>query len=149
MDAQAFFVLNVKSDFMKKILFCFLLFCTSSCLKKQPEISLQSEEKTQPSNEFVQGSEDIPLLKGMEKSSEETFGFDSRSGSILTSEYVTKNSFKAVKKFYSQTLPQMGWKLHATADHQITFKREKEKLEIEFKQNGKQNKVKFFYSSSF
>lgn len=100
------------------------------------------------SEEFAQGSEDIPLLVGMEKISGDSLGFDSNSGSIISSSYEVKADFKKVRNFYLETLPQMGWKLVQNGEKSAVFKRDKEKLEIEFIQNGKMKRVNFFISSA-
>jgi hypothetical protein len=130
---------------MKQILsliFCSLLI--SSCSKN----FFQKSEKVEASEEFVQGSEDIPLLLGMEKMPDESLGFDTASGSIIASSYTTKNDLQLVKKFYLETLPQMGWKLEQSSHSKTSFNREKEKLEIEFSKENEQKMVKFFISSS-
>jgi imidazoleglycerol phosphate synthase glutamine amidotransferase subunit HisH len=100
------------------------------------------------SEDFIQGSEDIPLLLGMNKIFDDSLGFDSSSGSIMTSSYETKIDLERVKNFYHKTLPQMGWKLVSSDIAKSKFKREKEKLEIDFvNQNGK-DIVRFFLSSA-
>ncbi len=132
---------------MKKILALVLFsFLFVSCLQKISQKSEIIEEKV--SEEFVQGSEDIPLLVTMEKISEDSLGFDSDSGSIMSSSYQTKSDLKKVRSFYSRTLPQLGWKMIEDSESQSNFKRDNEKLEIEFtNQNGK-NIVRFFISSA-
>ena len=66
-------------------------------------------DKMDVSEDFAQGSEDVPLLVGMEKIFDESVGFDSESGSIMSSSYTSKISLKKIKNFYSKTLVQMGW----------------------------------------
>ncbi len=99
------------------------------------------------SQEFVQGSEDIPLIVGMDKISDGALGFDSASGSILSSSYSTKLEKEDVKKFYLKTLPQLGWNISHHVENSIKFKRDKEDLEIEFDQEDQLKVVRFFYSS--
>lgn len=121
----------------------FLLFSCSKNFFSKPEIV-----ELKASEEFVQGSEDIPLLVGMEKITGESIGFDSDFGSIISSNYSTQSDLKKVKNFYSKTLPQLGWKLVASRENNSTFKRDKEKLEIEFAKEDGKNLVKFFLSSA-
>ncbi len=124
---------------MSKIILVFLsLFLVFSCGKKTVPVK--------PVEDFVQGSEDIPLLTGMEKIPIETLGFDTASGSIITSSYKLKNDISAAKKFYRETLPQMGWEILEDKKDKLILKREKEKLEIEFDRKNKI--VKFLTSSS-
>jgi hypothetical protein len=132
---------------MKKIsALIFISFLLSSC--SQIFFTKPCVVEEQASEEFAQGSEDIPLLVGMEKISEESLGFDSDLGSIISSSYDTKIELQKVKTFYLKTLPQMGWVLVKDVENSASFKREKEKLEIEFvKQDGKKL-VRFFISST-
>lgn len=141
---------NVRNN-MKKILALIpLTFLIFSCAKTlQNNISQKKEPvEIRVSEDFIQGSEDIPLLLGMNKIFDDSLGFDSSSGSIMTSSYETQIDLERVKNFYHKTLPQMGWKLVSSDIAKSKFKREKEKLEIDFvNQNGK-NIVRFFLSSA-
>ena len=105
-------------------------------------------DKMDVSEDFVQGSEDIPLLVKMDKMFDESLGFDSASGSIMSSSYESKVDLEKVKSFYEKTLPQMGWKLVKSDVKNSAFEREKEKLEIEFSNQEKKKVVKFFISST-
>lgn len=155
----------IMKKFLEKILLVssvlFLLFSCCRTEIKAPQnsvvanipyepgpISKSSTPLPEVSADFVQGSEDIPLLNGMEKIFDESLGFDSPSGSIMSSSYESKIPTENVKKFYGKTLPQMGWTLKKIEPSKLSFEREKESLEIELiKQDGK-NIVKFFISSS-
>lgn len=148
---------NIVKNNMKKILVLSLCIFAFSCsLKNQIKFEeKQAEEKLiksiqiKPSQDFVQGSEDIPLLEEMEKVFDESLGFDSSSGSIMSSTYETKNNLEEVMKFYSETLPQMGWKSSKKKGSKFCFKRENEELEIEtVKEGGGKNLVKFFIYSA-
>lgn len=138
---------------MKKILLTlpfFLLFSCSYLDQLDKEIQkFVHREKGGPavSEEFVQGSEDIPLLLGMEKISDGALGFDSAAGSIISSSYSTDLTKNQIKDFYLQTLPQMGWTITRNAEDVIDSKRDKEKLEIEFATEEKAQVVRFFVSS--
>jgi hypothetical protein len=124
------------------LLLCsFLAFSCSQDFFKNPET-------LKPSQDFAQGSEDIPLLLGMEKMQGESLGFDTAAGSIITSSYTTKNSLQKVRNFYLETLPQMGWKVLQNGENKAMFRREKEKLEIEFSKDGEKKVVTFFISSA-
>lgn len=147
MAVQAFSARNVKNKNMKKFLslICFTLILTS-CVK---DFSFKKKAvHYKASVDFVQGSEDIPLLIGMDKMLEESLGFDSNSGSIINSSYETKLIPKHIKEFYLKTLPQMGWKLIQNDRMKCVFKRDNETLEIEFEKGDKKNIVRFFVSSA-
>ena len=132
---------------MKKLLtllsVSFLLF---SCTQKN--VKHAEPFKYKVSTDFVQGSEDIPLLVGMNKMLDESLGFDSDSGSIMASSYETKIDLEKVQAFYKKTLPQMGWKVTKSDMAKLSFKREREKLEIEFVNHNGKDIVRFFISSA-
>ncbi len=146
-------------NFLTLLSLSFLLF---SCAVKTPSV-INPVATNQPpinghddnaimaekvSEDFVQGSEDIPLLLAMEKMFDEGLGFDSSAGSIMSSSYETKISLEKVRNFYAKTLPQMGWKLAKKDKKKSVFKRENDKLEIEFGVQNNKNVVKFFISSA-
>ena len=64
------------------------------------------------SQDFLVGTEDIPLMADFQVSKDDTFSIDEQDGSgrLFFSKATTKNTEAAVKDFYSQTLPQLGWK---------------------------------------
>ena len=129
--------------FLTLILISTLVF---SCTKKSSKDDKVFHYKAL--EEFVQGSEDIPLIAGMHRILEDVVGFDTNSGSIINSSYSTKLDLEKIKEFYLKTLPTMGWIVVKQSDSKLNFKREKEKLEIYFKKNKKaSNVVKFFLSS--
>lgn len=138
---------------MKKILLLIPFFLLFSCAdlqkleRKFQQLIHKPVEGPQASEEFVQGSEDIPLLVGMEKIFDGALGFDSASGSIIASSYSTNLEQKQIKIFYLKTLPEMGWNIAQNTENSIKFKREKEDLEIEFAEEEKMQVVRFFISS--
>lgn len=149
-------IANIAKSDMKKILFTILCLSIFSCSTKlnQSKINPAEIEIIKASQEFVQGSEDIPLPEGMEKVFDDGLGFDSENGSLMSSSYKTKNNPKTIKEFYFKTLPQMGWNLSKSknpknsADQKIKFIRDNERLEIEFVKEKEENLVKFFLSSA-
>ena len=98
-------------------------------------------------SEFIKGSEDIPVAKGLEIISDEEVEFDSSSGSFTSSTYQSKNSIESIKKFYTETLPQMGWELTEFSNHSAIFKRENQILKIEFSKSQKQTLAVFILTS--
>ncbi len=138
---------------MKKILLLlsFSLICSCSYLdtldKKIKKFVPIKRTEAVASQEFLQGSEDIPLIIGMEKISDGILGFDSAAGSIISSSYSTKLDKAEIKNFYLKTLPQMGWSISHHVENSVKFKRDKEDLEIEFATEDQMEVVRFFYSS--
>lgn len=101
------------------ILFIFLL---SSCFSN-------SKNEWQ----YVSGSTEIPLFRGLAIIKEETANFDSISGNITSSSYNGYVNLKEAKKFYSETLVQLGWKLLEKHDNKFIYQRNSDKLEVVFK----------------
>ncbi len=115
---------------MKKTLILALFFCFSC------QFFAQQEKQSFIPVEFVEGSQDIPLAKGLKKVEDGSLTFDSLTGNVLSISYKTDGDVKNIKDFYIKTLPQMGWKKvkgHEQEDLDVVdFKRDNERLEIEF-----------------
>jgi hypothetical protein len=75
---------------------------------------------------FVEGFEDLPLAPGLVNLPEAGTGFDKPTGRIVVAYASGKTSRSAVEKFYSATLPQLGWSREGNA-----YLREGERLTIE------------------
>lgn len=99
--------------------------------------------------EFVTGSEDIPVLEGLSQTEDESFnlGFDSESGSIASSSYLSKIPEIEIRNFYLKTLPQMGWVLLTQNQEHLIFKRENKTVDIGFLNKDGEDLVQFFISS--
>ena len=92
---------------------------------------------------YIAGVEDLPLMPGLTEKIEDRVIFDTPEGRILeaiTWGAVGTVSASAVKTFYRNTLPQLGWhpeKFEAKSSREskaesISFAREGERLLIEF-----------------
>ena len=130
--------------FSKLFFVIFLTFSLNSCgffNKKSNALS------SKVSAEFIKGSLDIPVAKGLEIISDEEVEFDSASGSFASSTYQSKNSIESIKKFYTETLPQMGWNLTEFSNHSAIFKRENQVLKIEFSKSQKQTLAVFILTN--
>jgi hypothetical protein len=75
---------------------------------------------------FVEGFEDLPLAPGLVNVPEAGTGFDKPTGRIVVAYASGKTNRAAVEKFYSSTLPQLGWTRQGSA-----YLREGERLTIE------------------
>jgi hypothetical protein len=75
---------------------------------------------------FVEGFEDLPLAPGLVNLPEAGTGFDKPTGRIVVAYASGKTSRSAVEKFYSTTLPQLGWTREGGA-----YLRDGERLTIE------------------
>jgi len=129
-----------------KIFFILSALIISSCNSKELT-KMISETLTSKDKQYVLGSSDVPLLDGLELIEEDSTSFDTMSGDIVISKYSGDFKLKLVKDFYLTALPQLGWRLVDTKSKKISFKREKDKLEIKFDYASKGLYVRFFISS--
>lgn len=151
MAARAFTVQLVRDNMKKIFTLLSLSFLLFSCKEFYPQTKVETISETldaKASEDFVQGSEDVPLIVGMEKINDDSLGFDSLSGSIMASSYKTKIDAEKIKNFYLKNLPQMGWKVSGGKKIKLVFSRDKEKLEIEIKSKAGESLVHFFISSA-
>jgi hypothetical protein len=77
---------------------------------------------------FSSAIDDLPLMEGLNEVAGGTMVFDSPSGRIVEALSTGDVTRQRVTRFYSETLPQLGW-LETTPRH---FVREGEALKIEF-----------------
>ena len=80
---------------------------------------------------FIEGLEDVPLLKGMVQVQKDNISFGNEE-SRLVEAYLTssKMGFAKVEKFYTETLPQLGWTYQGKRDDTLSFYRDGEVLDI-------------------
>lgn len=140
---------------MKK-LFCLATLFIFSCnlhlgnhsTAKNSHAKNSVQEESLSTDEFVENTNDIPLAKHLTKISENDLDFDSVGGSLSSVSYKSKIDLEKIKKFYQETLPQMGWKVKKSSKiEKLTFIRENETLEIEFLNQDGNDVVKFFLES--
>jgi hypothetical protein len=108
---------------------------------------ISAKNASQTSVLFVAGSKDIPLANGLNKISDDGLDFDSASGSIIAVTYKSSDDLQKMKDFYVKTLPQLGWNSLVNDQPSVNllrFKRDNEKLEIEFLNYNGDDLVKFF-----
>ncbi|MBL6665348.1 MAG: hypothetical protein ISQ34_05855 [Rickettsiales bacterium] len=129
---------------LSKIAVLLSLVTLFSCSKESSTTSQNLEHEI--SQDFVQGSEDIPLLISMDKIQDEGLGFDSPSGSIMTSSYQSTLTQSKITKFYKKTLPQMGWTVVSSDSNTLKFTRENEELEINFSNQDHKTVIRFLIS---
>lgn len=91
---------------------------------------------------FVGGFEDLPLMAGLAEVPEARVVFDKPDGRIVEAFAVGEVAAEAVRKFYADALPQLGWQaLDATS-----FQREGEVLRIEIEAREGGTAVRFAIS---
>lgn len=75
---------------------------------------------------FLSIAEDVPLMPGLAESPDAATVFDKPSGRIAHTEAKGKVAAAAVRKFYADTLPQLGWQ-NVGPEH---YRREMEQLRL-------------------
>ncbi len=74
---------------------------------------------------FIAGLNDVPLMPGLAPQGE-TLVFDKPGGRIAEASFAGAVSMEAVRRFYADTLPQLGWRA-AGRDHYV---RDQEELTL-------------------
>ncbi len=80
-------------------------------------------------DDFVAGTEDVPLMPGLTAIAGSSLVFDKPEGRIVEAQAAGKVTRGAVHAFYARTLPQLGWQASG-ADQ---WRREGEALRLDFK----------------
>ncbi len=80
---------------------------------------------------FVEGLEDFPIPDGLEQIENANLNFGNEDIRLVEA-YMTSNllNFEQIKKFYKETLPQLGWKLNKESAKEIIFERRNENVTI-------------------
>lgn len=118
-----------------------VLFLINSC-----EFSNHSQIQPINSNTqqlFIKGSQDIPLVNGLNLIDDEDIEFDTILGGFESSNYFANIATEIIAKFYLENLPKLGWKLEKNFNNQIIFKRENQKLSIKFYLENEKEAVNF------
>ena len=122
---------------IKNIIISLLLFLI-------PTVSL-AEEIT-----FINGFEDLPLMREMTILEDVGITFDSLSGSIIEVYTEAPNiKYEDVFNFYEKTLPQLGWVFNKNEQKLKSFSREEQNLTIEYIENSSGNIFRFSSESTF
>ena len=77
-------------------------------------------------DQFLMGTEDVPLMDGMTYSVDETFSFENEDGRLYFSKTFISLKPQKIWDFYEKTLPQLGWQKNAAG----VFERESDILRI-------------------
>jgi hypothetical protein len=88
---------------------------------------------------FIAGLEDLPLMPGLSELSGSGFAFDTADGRIVEAYAAGEVGEAEVLRFYAETLPQLGWEQASPRG----FRREGERLSIDFVKGGKPVTVHF------
>lgn len=76
---------------------------------------------------FFQVMNDVPVMPGLREMTDEAVNFDKPEGRIISATAVSDSvAPAAIKNFYGQTLPQLGW----LAQPDGSFVRDEERLKL-------------------
>jgi hypothetical protein len=113
------------------------------CLAGTLPLPLQGAERTAlPSESFVEGVEDLPLMPGLANVEAAGVAFDTTEGRIIVAYASGQVTREAVITFYADTLPQLGWK----RERDQRYRRDKEALTLEFSRTAGGLTVRFSLS---
>ena len=87
-------------------------------------------------DDFLAGTEDVPLMQGLTLLTDETFDFDTEDGRLYFSKANTSVDSEKIWDFYRKTLPQLGWVEKGSG----TFMREGDVLRISIDKQSLENK---------
>jgi hypothetical protein len=79
-------------------------------------------------DDFVAGTEDVPLMPGLAPVAGSSLVFDKPQGRIVEAQAAGKLTREAVRQFYAATLPQLGWRALGSN----AWRREGETLRLDF-----------------
>ena len=89
--------------------------------------------------DFLPGTDDIPLMEGIELTESGVFSFDTPAGQILTIKGETDKTAEEVRSFYGQTLTALGW-IRAGAD---AYTRDGDVIRLNIRRSGSKTEVLF------
>ena len=93
-----------------------------------PQLWSEQPGAAGPGDRYVADVADLPLMDGLQEVTEAGMAFDKPSGRIVEAYAHGAVETAAVRRFYRQTLPQLGWE-RLGPDR---FAREDEELEIDY-----------------
>lgn len=93
-------------------------------------------------DEFLAGFDDLPVMPGLSAVDGAGIVFDTPTGRIIEGYAEGAVTQASVRQFYGKTLPQLGW----TAINRNEFRREGERLKIDFKGKDRALTVRFTLS---
>lgn len=105
-----------------------LFVCFLACGILIPASAPQAADISRDGASYIAGFESLPLMPGLTEKKSERVNFDTPVGRIVEATTVGRVRKEEVEKFYTKTLPQLGWQ----KVEPLTFKREGERLSIEF-----------------
>ena len=129
---------------MNRSLYVIALFITvlqlSSCADYYTKTDTAENFPGAAKQEYVPGTEDIPVYHGFMAINDNIMAYDSVSGRIIDAVFYSENvPVRNVQEFYDTTLPQLGWSKQKS---QI-YERDGEKLKLNIIERSGKTLLKF------
>ena len=109
-----------------------LLLAASPFGVRVPGIHPAQAQAQAVSGAFVEGIDDLPLMPGLVGVADQSLVFDKPDGRIVQAVAAGRVQASAVRSFYADTAPQLGWKSAGEG----RFTRDGESLRIELIDSG-------------
>ncbi|MEX2616151.1 MAG: hypothetical protein WD767_08655 [Alphaproteobacteria bacterium] len=102
-------------------------------------LGMLAASPTGRAEDFIEGFEDVPVMPGMAVDADTAIAFDTPAGRIVEAYAAGNVSAAAIRKFYDDTLPQLGWVRVGV----LAFQREGEALALELIKKDETITVRF------
>ena len=86
---------------------------------------------------FVAGTADVPLMAGLTEEVESALVFEVPGGRVIDATAAGAVAEAMVRRFYSESLPQLGWEPGPEKEGQDLYRREGEVLVVEIAPDGR------------
>ena len=81
--------------------------------------------------DFVEGLEDVPIPEAVTQIENGSLSFGNEEIRLFETYFSSeKKNFSDIKRFYEETLPQMGWAKKKSTKQYVLFERDGETLEV-------------------
>lgn len=81
--------------------------------------------------EFIDGMEDVPLMSELHQITKDDVYFGNEETRLIEAYLTSKKiNFNKVKKYYIESLPQLGWIYQGNRGNNLLFYRDGETLEV-------------------
>lgn len=125
---------------MKLLSLLLVTFAISACADMNKDKLPVEDMPGIAKQQYVPGTEDIPLFFGFDFIEDQELSYDSYDGRIIDAEFYSKTADASnVRKFYEETLPQLGW---SKRQYQI-YERDGEILKLNILQQNNGTILKF------
>ena len=74
-------------------------------------VNVFNVELVWPTEKFLTGFSDLPIMPGMQELPDANISFDTASGRIVEAFAKTEQTVEKIVSFYKNVLPQLGWRV--------------------------------------